>query len=52
MPKRKQPPLPPVEQRKRFESLARETSATKSTETFKQDLRKLALKKSERKEKK
>jgi hypothetical protein len=42
MPKKKEPPLSPAEQKKRFEALAREVGARQSAEQFKKNLRKIA----------
>ena len=39
MPKRKEPELTPAEQKKRFEALAREVGASKSSEEFKKLLK-------------
>jgi hypothetical protein len=38
VPKKKEPPLTPEEQRKRFEQLAKETGASRSTENFRRML--------------
>ena len=43
MPKKKQPPLSPEEQRKRFEALARESGARISKEQFRRIVGKIAV---------